>query len=254
MHHELVDNGRNRLLRALEPSDFALLRPHLRAASFAQGVILQEQETAVEHVYFPLSGMISLETIMQDGEVVETAAIGREGVLGAFAGLGPWDAFTRAIVQIPLDATAISTPWFQVAASQSGRIRDLILRYKEGLLAEVQQTAACNALHPLEARLARRLLQALDRAEGPDLPLTQDALAHMLAVRRTTVTLVAAKFQDVGLIKQRRGRVVILNRPGLEKLVCECYGTIRRRMDTVFASRELDRPGLPIERWRAGGI
>jgi CRP-like cAMP-binding protein len=235
------DQRRNHLLMSLDGADFALLAPHLREVSLAQGFVLQEQETLVEQVYFPLSGVISLISVMAAGEVVETATIGREGTVGAFGGLGPWKAFSRAAVQLPGIATAISVSHFQAAVSRSERIRNLILRYKEALLGQVQQTAACNALHPLEARLARWLLQTLDRADDPKLPLTQEFIAQMLAVRRTTVTLVAGHLQEAGLISYRRGRIVVLDRPRLEEAACECYATIRRRTDAVFVDREVDR-------------
>jgi CRP-like cAMP-binding protein len=173
---------------------------------------------------------------MEAGEVVETATVGRRGAVGAFAGLGPWHAFTRAVVQIPGTAMVISASHFQAAVSQSERIRDLILRYKEGLLAQVQQTAACNALHQVEARLVRWLLQAIDCVDDPKLPLTHDHLAEMLAVRRTTVTVIAGKLQEAGLIRYHRGRIEVVDRLKLEEAACECYGTIRRRTDAVFCT------------------
>jgi CRP-like cAMP-binding protein len=229
-------NNRNGLLAALEPFDFALLHPHLRQLSLTAGATLQEQEAPVEQIYFPLSGLVSLAAVMEAGEVVETATIGRRGAVGAFAGLGHWHAFTRAVVQIPGAAMVISASNFQAAVSRSERIRDLILRYKEGLLAQVQQTAACNALHQVEARLARWLLQAIDCVDDLQLPLTHDHLAEMLAVRRTTVTVIAGKLQEARLIRYHRGRIVVLDRVGLEKMACECYRTMRRRTDAVFTT------------------
>jgi CRP-like cAMP-binding protein len=220
-------NNRNGLLAALEPFDFALLHPHLRQLSLTAGATLQEQEAPVEQIYFPLSGLVSLVTVMEAGEVVETATVGRQGAVGAFAGLGHWHAFTRAVVQIPGTAMVISASHFRATVSRSERIRDLILRYKEGLLAQVQQTAACNALHQVEARLARWLLQAIDCV---------DHLAEMLAVRRTTVTVIAGKLQEARLIRYHRGRIVVLDRVGLEKMVCECYRTMRRRTDAMFTT------------------
>src|SRR5262245_13526982 len=230
----------NRLLKTLDGADFDLLAPHLRQASLKQGSLLQEQEAPVERVYFPLSGVISLISVMEGGEVVETATVGREGAVGAFGGLGPWRAFTRAVVQLPGTAAVISVAPFQAAVSQSNQLRNLILRFKEALLGQVQQTAACNALHPLEDRLARWLLQTLDRADGAELPLTQDFMAQMLGVRRTTVTLIAHRLQHAGLIRYRRGLLQVLDRSGLEETACECYGTIRRRTDAVF-DRQVDR-------------
>jgi len=224
----------NLLLATLDAASLSLLEPHLRQVSLVQGQVLQEQEAPVEKVYFPVSGVISLISVMQGGEVVETAMVGREGAVGAFGGLGPWNAFTRAVVQLPGLAAVIPVAQFQAAVAQSDRIRNIVLRYKEAMLAQVQQTAACNALHHLEERLARWLLQALDRSDGSNLPLTQDLISQMLAVRRTTVTLIAGKLQEVGLISYRRGHIEIVDRLKLEEAACECYHTIRRRTDAVF--------------------
>jgi CRP-like cAMP-binding protein len=243
-----LDKLQNQLLAALEPADYALLEPHLRTAHFAKGTVLQEQGAPVERVYFPLSGMVSLVSVMEDGQVVETAVVGREGAVGAFAGLGPWHAFTRATVQIPGTVAVISASDFQAEVSESECIRDLILRYKETLLAQVQQTAACNALHPLEARLARWLLQALDRTES-DLPLTQDSIARMLGVRRTTVTVVASRLQEGGLIRWRRGHIVVLDRVGLEDAACECYRAICWRTDNVVRPAEMAHSPIEIDQF-----
>src|SRR5436190_21834283 len=120
----------NRLLSALGGADLALLAPHLRDVPLIQGVVLQEQEAPAENVYFPLSCVISLISVMQGGEVVETAMVGREGAVGAFGGLGPWNAFTRAVVQLPGLATVIPVASFQAAVAQSDRIRNLVLPYK----------------------------------------------------------------------------------------------------------------------------
>jgi CRP-like cAMP-binding protein len=199
-----------------------------------QGLVLQEQETPVDRVYFPVSGVISLISVMERGEVVETAMVGREGTVGAFGGFGPWNAFTRAVVQLPGVAAVIPVAHFQAAVGQSAHIRNLVLRYKEALLAQVQQTAACNALHNLEERLARWLLQASDRTDNPKLPLTQDFISQMLAVRRTTVTVIAGKLQQAGLIRYHRGSIEIVDRLKLEEAACECYRTISRRTDAVF--------------------
>jgi CRP-like cAMP-binding protein len=224
---------KNRLLALLEPADYALLSPHLSTASFASGAVLQEQEAPVARVYFPMSGLVSLLSVMEDGREIETAAVGRDGSVGAFVGLGRWNAFTRATVQIPATCAVITESHFRAAVGRSERIRDLILRFKEALLGQVQQTAACNALHPLEARLARWLLQAHDLTDGRELPLTQESIAKMLGVRRTSVTLVAHRLQTDGLIRYRRGSIAILERAKLEEEACECYRAIRRRTDNI---------------------
>ena len=232
----------NRLLKGLDPADFALLAQHLRQVPLLQGLVLQEQEAPVEQVYFPLSGVVSLASVMDGGLVVETTMVGSEGAIGAFAGLGPWNAFARAVVQIPGIAAVIPTAAFQIAVGESERIRDLILRYKEGLLVQVHQTAACNALHSVEARLARWLLQAVDRVGDANIPLTQESIAQMLGVRRTTVTVIAGKLQSEGLISYHRGRIVVLNRSGLGQLSCECYKASRRRTGLAWRTANWPRP------------
>jgi CRP-like cAMP-binding protein len=226
---ESLGKRENRLLAALDPTDYALIRPHLSTACFARGAILQEQGAPVAHVYFPMSGLVSLVSVMEGGEEVETAVVGRDGAVGAFVGVGRWNALTRATVQIPAVCSVITESHFRAVISQSERIRDLILRFKEALLGQVQQTAACNALHPLEARLARWLLQALDLIDERELPLTQESLAKMLGVRRTSVTVVASKLQADGLIRYWRGQITV----GLEDVACECYRAIRARTDNI---------------------
>jgi CRP-like cAMP-binding protein len=224
----------NRLLAALAPSDLELLLPHLVVAPMERGAILQEPEARVEQVWFPLSGMISLVAVMQSGAVIETAMVGREGAVGAFAGQGPWHAFTQAVVQMPGVGAGISASRFQDAVRKNEPIRDLVLRYKEFLLAQVQQTAACNALHSLEARLARWLLQTYDRAEDSKLALTQDFLSQMLGVRRTSVTMIAGKLQAAGLIRQHRASVEIVDHKGLEAAACECWATLQLRARNIY--------------------
>jgi CRP-like cAMP-binding protein len=150
-------------------------------------------------------------------------------------------------VQLPGLAVVIPVSRFQAAVTQSERIRNLILRYKEALLGQVQQTAACNALHHLEERLARWLLQALDRTDDPELPLTQEFIAQMLAVRRSTVTVIANKLQEAGMISYHRGHIAVLDRPRLEETACECYRTIRRRTDAVFRPAQERSGGEPVE-------
>jgi CRP-like cAMP-binding protein len=227
-------NGANRLLAALTPADFGLLVPHLIDMELEHGALLHEQDDAIEHVYFPRSGMISLLTVMGNGQAVEAATVGREGVVGAVAGLVPVRASSRAIVQAPGAAAVISTARLRAAVGQSECIRDMILMYKERLLAQVQQTAGCNALHKAEARLARWLLQTRDRIDSDSIPLTQEFLSQMLGVRRTTVTMVAGVLQKAGLIRYRRGYVQILDRGGLERAACECYRLIRQRTDQAL--------------------
>jgi CRP-like cAMP-binding protein len=231
--------SRNRLLASLPASDLSLIARHLKRIPLDHAAVLQEQDAPVELVYFPLSGAISLLTVMRDGDAVETAIIGREGAAGLVADFGPWLACTRAIVQAPGSAECIPAPLLKAIAGQSDETSRLLLRYKEALSAQVQQTAACNALHSVEERMARWLLQALDRCDSPELPVTQDFLSQMLGVRRTTVTIVARKFQYDGLIRYRRGRIVVVDRDALQKLACECYETCRHRSEAVLQAPDL---------------
>jgi len=229
-----VETSRNRLLASLRLSDFALLAHHFRRVPLEHAAILQEAEAPVEWVYFPLSGVISLLSVMRTGDGVETGVVGREGAVGLFADFGPWQSCVRAVVQAPGLAEGIALPMLKAVASQSGPIRSLLLRYKETLSAQIQQSVACNALHSVEHRVARWLLQLADRIGHDEVPATQDLLSQMLGVRRTTVTLVAQKLQHDGLIHYRRGRIVITDRTALHALACECYDTCRRRADSIF--------------------
>ncbi len=225
---------RNRLLSALTSEDHSLLAPHMREVSLELGSLLHEPGEPVEHIYFPHQGMVSLLAVMSDGQGIETATVGSEGVVGAMSGFGARRGFTRAVVQAPLVASRISSLHFQAAIQKSVGIRKLMASYSEELLAQVQQTAACNALHPAESRLARWLLQTRDRIDTDVLPLTQEFLSQMLAVRRTTVTLVARKLEQAGFIQHRGGRIVIIDHEGLKGVACECYGIIHDQLSAAL--------------------
>ena len=162
----------------------------------------------------------------RQGDAIETATIGCEGAVGAFAGFGPRRAHARAVVQVRGLSSRIAASRFRKVAEESGAVCSLLVRYGEMLLIQVQQTAACNALHPVEARFCRWLLQSADRAASDTVTLTQELLAEMLGVRRTSVTEVAGKLQNDGVITYSRGIIRIVDRPGLERLSCECYQTL----------------------------
>jgi CRP-like cAMP-binding protein len=226
-----VSYKQNRLLAALRPAELALLHPHLKHTALVQGALLQDKGERIERIFFPQSGMISLLAVMHQGNAIETATVGREGAVGAMSGLGPRHAFTRAVVQMPGAALQIPTGRFQSVVAQSPAIRDIVVHYNEVLLAQVQQSAACNALHDAEARFCRWLLQSRDRSDSDVVPITQEFLAQMLGVRRTTVTLVAQALQDDGLLRYRRGRIEIMDRAALEARACECYAVVRRELE-----------------------
>jgi CRP-like cAMP-binding protein len=225
----------NRFLAALGPNERALLTPHLRPVPLERGAVLYETGDEIEHIYFPHNGMVSLVAVMQNGATVETATVGRDGVIGATAGLGSHHAFGRAIVQLPGAAMRIGASQFRAAARDSDGIRQLVVRYNDLLISQIQQSVACNALHALEARLCRWLLQTHDYMDADTIPLTQEFLAQMLGVRRTTVTIAARLLQSTGLIRYRRGLIQIVNREALEKMACECHATVRDNVDKAFA-------------------
>jgi CRP-like cAMP-binding protein len=219
----------NRLLTALGASELALLAPHFKQVPLLHGAILHEPDSPSESIYFPLGGSVSLFVVMKAGEAVEVASVGREGAVGLSA-----HAHTKAIVQVPGFANAIPSRVLRAVKSQSEHIRDLMIRYKRTLSAQCQQIAACNALHTVEQRLARALLHMSDRIDTTELPVTQDILAQMLGVRRTTVTLVAQTLQRRGLIHCRRGRLSILKRDAVHEIACECYDALRQA-DALFS-------------------
>jgi CRP-like cAMP-binding protein len=213
----------NRLLAALPPDILALLDGDLRRVSVEPGAILLEPGEPVENIYFPQTGLISLSVLGRDGAAIETTTVGREGAIGLHGVLGGRRSFTRATTQIGGTFSTIEAGRFEHIASGSTSVRDLILRYIEVLLAETQQISACNAMHGAGARLCRWLLQCADRTGRDELPLTQDSMARVLGVQRTTVSLLAQAIAVRGLVKYRRGRIVLLDRKGLEERACECY-------------------------------
>jgi CRP-like cAMP-binding protein len=216
----------NNLLAGLPRSQFDLLAPHLTTSSLEQGIVLVEPGDEFDQVYFPHNGMLSLLAVLKDGKAIETATVGREGVVGAMAGLGLYKSLVRVVVQMPITVSKIPSSQFRKAATGSEAIRNICIQYNEVLLSQARVTAACNALHLIEARFCRWLLQSADRAGSETVNLTQEFLAEMLGVRRTSVTEVASKMQNAGVITYSRGVIKILNRPALAKISCECYQTL----------------------------
>jgi CRP-like cAMP-binding protein len=216
----------NKLLASLPREHFDRLLPHLSAVSLQQGIVLFEAGDEVDQIYFPHYGMLSLLAVLRDGKAIETATVGREGVVGAMAGLGLYKSLVRVVVQMPLACSKIAATHFRTATAASDPIRNLCIRYNEVLLSQARVTAACNALHPIEARFCRWLLQSADRSASDTVALTQEFLAEMLGVRRTSVTEVASKVQNAGVITYSRGVIKILDRPALMRMSCECYETL----------------------------
>ena len=216
----------NKLLASLPRREFDTLAQHLSTITLPRGAIVVEAGNEVDQVYFPHNGMFSLLAVMRDGKAIETATVGCEGVVGAMAGLGLYRSLVRMIVQLPLTASKIASVPFRKAVNSSEALRDLCIRYNEVLLTQARVTAACNALHQIDERFCRWLLQSADRAASDTVTLTQELLAEMLGVRRTSVTEVAVRMQNRGVIAYSRGVIRILDRAALEQSSCECYRTL----------------------------
>ncbi|HEY0648538.1 Crp/Fnr family transcriptional regulator [Phenylobacterium sp.] len=217
----------NRLLAALSDRDLDVLKAHLEPVALARGKVLFEPGDDVVTTYFPCHRtMASLLIVTRDGREVEAATIGREGAIGGIVSEGHKPAFGRAVVQIPGDAYAISTSHLEAAKTGSRRFGDLFSRYADALLAQVMQSVACNALHRADQRCARWLLAVHDRAGDKVIHLTQESLAEMLGVQRTTVTAITGDLQARGLIRTYRGGLEVIDRPGLERVACECYAAV----------------------------
>ena len=217
----------NRLLAVLAPREFEVLAPHLEIVRLKRGRVLFEPGEDVTITYFPCQRtMASLLIVTRDGREVEAATIGREGAVGGIVSQGDKPAFGRAVVQIEGEALCIPTSHLEAAKMGSTRFADLFARYSDALLAQMMQGVACNALHRADERCARWLLASHDRAGDAIIHLTQESLAEMLGVQRTTVTGVTSDLAARGLIRTHRGRVEIVDRPGLERAACECYAAV----------------------------
>jgi CRP-like cAMP-binding protein len=217
---------RNAVLAALSPRAFALLESHLRYRDFPEGSVLWDAGAPTERVYFPLSGVISMVLPVKDGSGIEVASVGREAVAGL--GLGQSRSLTQGITLISGTLSYISATQLAAAARQNEEISRVTAICSDWLLAQAQQFAACNAVHPADARFCRWLLQAAERVEGEVIPSTQETIAQALGIRRTTVTLIAQGLQMEGMISYRRGKIRIRNREGLRNAACDCCNALGR--------------------------
>jgi len=219
--------GANRILQRLSAKVAPTLLPHMHMVHLAQGTVLHEAGEAITSVYFPVSGMVSMLAVLRNGEAIETGMIGRDGFVGGYLGARGWRSSGHAVMQMAGDAYRINVRHFRKAYDTSEEFRSLINGYQAVIYFQAQQTAACQALHQVEPRICRWLLQAQDAVGGDVLNLTQEFLSHMMGVRRTSVSASANKLQAEGLITYKRGVIRILDRKGLEKRSCECYGAVR---------------------------
>lgn len=223
---------RNALLGALPVEARGMITAGSRVVHLEQRRVLWEPGQETRHVYFPLSGVISLVTVMNDGDMVEFATVGREGMVGLHHFLGaPSMPSQRAISQVAGDSLEVDAGAFREASQGAGPLRDLLERYALVLVVSTAQEVACNRLHPLEMRCARWLLTARQQVGADEFALTQEFLAEMLGVRRATVTIAAGLLQKAGLIRYRRGRIEVLDPEGLAAASCECYRVIHDEYD-----------------------
>src|SRR5476649_1464143 len=224
----------NLLFRALEPASRKRIGAHLEPIKLKLGDIVCEAGGVLKHAYFPQGGVLSILTVLENGSAIETANIGREGAFGLFAAMYSRVSFNRCLIQLEGHMSRCQIELLQTEFKNSEHVRDLFVSYSETQLSQVQQTVACNAMHTTEERVCRWLLMMHDRAEGEALPYTHDFLAHMLRANRQSVTLAAQSMQAAGLISYRRGRIQVLDRPGLEKAACECYAIVKERFDAFL--------------------
>jgi CRP-like cAMP-binding protein len=226
----------NHLLASLHADKMAALLPHLKVVELPQETVLYESGDTIKVVYFPHQGVISLVVDLASGDMIEAAMVGRDSVAGGSSAFDDQISLNRAIVQVAGRASALDVDHFRALAAQSETFRAKLARHEQFILAQAQQSAACNAAHTLEARLSRWLLRCRDLLGSEDIPLTQEFLAQMLGVRRTSVSLVAHTLQQAGLIRYRRGHIRVLDLEGLRESACECYQTLKSQSDRLLGS------------------
>jgi CRP-like cAMP-binding protein len=225
---------KNRLLSALPDSEYERLLPHLEQVSLTLKQIIYLPNEPIEYVYFPNSGIISLVNLTEDGGTVEAATVGKEGMVGLPLLLGADRMMGQAITQIVGDAVRMKADVFKREVTPASPLYSLLLRYTQALMNLMSQSVACNRLHSVEERCCRWLLLCQDRVESDEFALTQEFLAQMLGVRRASVSVVAAILQKAGLIRYRRGKIMILDRLGLEATSCECYRIVKQEFDRLL--------------------
>jgi CRP-like cAMP-binding protein len=225
--------GSNRLLAALSAGGFSMIAPCIDEVELESGFVIHEAGAAIEHVYFIHGGMVSQLSATADGQSAEVAAIGREGAVGAMAGLGSRRAVGRAVVQLPVRAARVPADRIAELVRRSQPVQHMVVRYCDVMMAHVQQTAACNALHDVHARLSRWLLHAEDRC-GSRLRVTQEQLSQMLGVQRTTITMVCRAMQSDEVIHIGRGVVDIRDSWALQKRACSCYHVMRAATERML--------------------
>ncbi|OHD72812.1 MAG: Crp/Fnr family transcriptional regulator [Spirochaetes bacterium RBG_13_68_11] len=218
----------NHLLSALPKPEFQRLLPHLEPVPLPLGKALYESGDRLSHVYFPTNAIVSLLYVMENGASAEIAVVGNDGIVGIALFMGGETMPNRAVVQSAGAAYRLKGQLLKYEFNRAGALQHLLLRYTLAMLAQMAQTAVCNRHHSIDQQLCRWLLLSLDRLPSNELSMTQELIANMLGVRREGVTEAAGKLQSAGLINYSRGLITVLDRPGLEARVCECYDVVKK--------------------------
>ena len=224
----------NQMLATLTQADRDALLPHLKVVELPQELVLFDAGDTVKAIYFPHTGIVSLVVDLTSGDMIEAAMVGRDGVVGGSAALNGDMSLNKAVVQLTGRASIAEVDRVRSIAESSVIFRTALMRHEQFVMAQAQQSAGCNATHAVEARISRWLLRCRDLAGSDDIALTQEFLAEMMGVRRTSVSLVANTLQQAGLIKYRRGHIRILDVEGLQDAACECYETVRAHADRLL--------------------
>ncbi|MES2685356.1 MAG: Crp/Fnr family transcriptional regulator [Pseudomonadota bacterium] len=230
------DPKKNQLLAALPDAEYERWLPQLEAVDLPLGTVVYESGSTLSHVYFPATAIVSLLYVMENGASAEIAVVGHEGVVGISLFMGGESTPSRAVVQSAGSGYRLPA---QVIKDEFKRapVLHLLLRYTQALITQMAQTAVCNRHHALDQQLCRWLLLSLDRLQGNELVMTQELIANMLGVRREGVTESALKLQSLGLIRYSRGRITVIDRPGLEKRTCECYAVVKKEYDRLLPEK-----------------
>ncbi len=232
-----TDPRSNHMLNALSDTDWQRWKPLVEAVDMPLGQVLYESGGTLEHVYFPTTAIVSLLYVMENGASAEIAVVGNEGLVGISLFMGGESTPSRAVVQSAGRGYRVPAQTIKDEFDKSHAVMHLLLRYTQALITQMAQTAVCNRHHSLDQQLCRWLLLSLDRLSGNELLMTQELIANMLGVRREGVTEAALKLQQAGLIRYARGRIQVLDRPGLEKRTCECYEVVRKEYARLLPAK-----------------
>ena len=224
----------NHLLDALPAADYARLLPHLELIPMPLGWAVYEAGGQMRYLYFPTTSIVSLLYVLENGASAEIAITGNEGLVGISLFMGGESTPSRAVVQSKGNGYRLRASVLKTEFALGGHLQYLALRYTQALITQMAQTAVCNRHHTLDQQLCRWLLLSLDRLPGNELLMTQELISNMLGVRREGVTAAAGKLQADGLVKYSRGHIVVLDRPKLEKRVCECYAVVKKEFDRLL--------------------